>query len=69
MRCNCSILALQSISVSAAMSCGSPHALLGSLAPTTHLLSKNPLSMILQRAVHALFDSEPGELNEVYHKH
>lgn len=69
MWCNCSLLALLSISVAAAMRCRSAHALLGSLVPTTHLLSRNPLTMILQRAVHALFDSEPRELNEIYHKH
>ena len=26
------------------------------------------LTQILQRAVHALFDFEPRELNEIYHK-
>lgn len=67
-RCKCCILALLSISVIAAMRCGSAHALLGSLAPMTHLLSRNPLTMILQRSVHALFDSEPRELNQIYYK-
>lgn len=69
MRCNCCILALLSISVTAAMRCGSARALLGYLAPTTHLLSRKPLTMILQRSVHGLFDSEPRELNQIYHKH
>lgn len=68
MRCKCCILALLSISVTAAMRCGSAHALLGSLAPVTHL-SRNSLTMILRISVHALFDSEPRELNQIYHKH
>lgn len=68
-RWNCCILALLSISVTAAMSCGSAHALLGFLAPRTHLISRNPLIMILQRPVHALFDFEHRELNQIYHKH
>lgn len=54
--------------VTATKRCGSARAALGSLATTTHPLPGKSSTWILQRAVHALFDFEPRELNEIYHK-
>lgn len=74
MWCNRSILALLNIFVTATKRCGSARAVLGSLAATTHhcpgsLQLGFSSTRVLQRAVHALFNFEPRELNEIYHKH